>query len=88
MAEARVKKNSVVTVISGAHKGKSGKILDVDREKGRVVVEGVNLRKRAERRTADRPEGGITEKECPIHISNVMAQERYDARRAKRAAAK
>lgn len=88
MANTAVKKGTVVTVISGEHQGKSGKVLVADREKQRVLVEGINLRKRAQRRTQDNPEGGIVEKECPIHISNVMAQDRYDARQAKRDAAK
>jgi len=80
MAKNTVKRDAVVTVISGAHKGSSGKVLEVDREKQRVVVEGVNMRKHATRPTQDKPEGGIVEKECPIHISNVMLQERHDAR--------
>lgn len=88
MAQTAVKKDTVVTVISGVHKGKSGKVLEVNKETQRVLVEGLNLRKRAQRPTQDNPEGGIVEKECPIHISNVMTQERYDARAAKRDAAK
>lgn len=88
MAKTAVKKDTVVTVISGAHKGKSGKVLGVNKETQRVLVEGLNLRKRATRPTQDNPEGGIVEKECPIHISNVMTQERYDARAAKRDTAK
>lgn len=88
MANTAVKKDTVVTVISGVHKGKSGKVLEVNKETQRVLVEGLNLRKRAQRPTQDNPEGGIVEKECPIHISNVMPQERYDARAAKRDAAK
>lgn len=88
MAKTAVKKGVVVTVISGVHKGKSGKVLEVNKETQRVLVEGLNLRKRAQRPTQDNPEGGIVEKECPIHISNVMSQERYDARAARRETAK
>jgi large subunit ribosomal protein L24 len=81
MARAHVKKDDLVAVISGADKGKRGKVLVVDREKGRVIVEGINRRKRTVRRSAESPEGGITEKECPIHVSNVMIADKYDARR-------
>jgi len=79
-----VRSDDVVTVISGAHQGKGGKVLSVDREKGRVTVEGVNVRKRATRRSADNPQGGIVEVECPIHASNVMLTEKYEARQARR----
>jgi len=83
----KIKKDSLVTVISGAAKGKVGKVVRLDREKSRVVVEGVNVRKSAVRRSPDRPQGGMVEKECPIHLSNVMLQERFEARKAKRDAA-
>ncbi len=81
MARAHVKKNDLVVVISGADKDKRGNVLSVDHKKDRVVVEGVNQRKRAVRRSAANPQGGILEKECPIHISNVMQAEQYDRRR-------
>jgi large subunit ribosomal protein L24 len=81
-----VKKGVSVTVISGEHKGKTGEVLEVDREKQRVLVEGINLRKRATRPTQDNPEGGIVEKECPIHISNVMTEKRFEDRKARREA--
>ncbi len=69
--KTHVKKNDEVVVISGAHKGASGKILQVYPEKGHVLVEGVRMIKKHARRTQDRPEGGIIEREGPIHISNV-----------------
>lgn len=69
--KTHVKKNDEVVVISGNHKGKSGKILQVFPEKEQVLVEGVRLIKKHARRTQDRPDGGIIEKEGPIHISNV-----------------
>ena len=84
MAGARVKKGNTVTVISGAEQGKSGRVLSVDRGKGRVVVEGCNVRRKTVRRSQESPQGGITEVACPIHISNVMVQEKYEARRVKR----
>ncbi|MEO0454901.1 MAG: 50S ribosomal protein L24 [Verrucomicrobiota bacterium] len=66
-----VKREDEVTIISGAHKGKSGKVLQVLRKKGTVVVEGVNLRKKAIRPSQDNPKGGFEEREMPIHASNV-----------------
>ena len=63
----------MVKVISGRDKGKTGKVLDVDRERGRVLVEGVSLVKRHTRPNPQRQiKGGIAERESPIAISNVM----------------
>ena len=61
-----------VQVVSGNHKGSEGKILDVFPKKNRLIVEGVNFRKRATRPTQDNPSGGFVEREATIHISNVM----------------
>ena len=61
-----------VKVISGNHKGKEGKLLYVNPQKERVIIEGVNLIKRHTRPTQDNPQGGIVEREGSIHISNVM----------------
>ncbi|NTU67710.1 MAG: 50S ribosomal protein L24 [Chlorobiaceae bacterium] len=66
-----VKKNDSVVVISGNDKGKSGKVLKVLPQKGRVIVEGVNIRKRHMRPTQASPQGTIIEREFPIHASNV-----------------
>ncbi|MBK7103977.1 MAG: 50S ribosomal protein L24 [Ignavibacteriae bacterium] len=68
----RVKKEDNVIVISGNFKGKTGKILKVFPKKDRVIVEGVNLRKRHTKANQKNPQGGIIEKEAPIHSSNVM----------------
>lgn len=68
----KLKKQDKVKVIAGNHKGKEGKILRVFRDKGRVIVEGVNIIKRHTRPNQKNPQGGITQKEAPIHISNVM----------------
>ena len=84
MARAHVKKNDVVVVISGASKGKTGKVLRVDRDKECVVVAGLNVRKQAVRRSQKHPQGGIIEFEAPLHISKVMAQADYEARRARK----
>ena len=69
---SRLKKNDKVKVISGNHRGKEGKILKIYREKNRVIVEGVNIIKRHTRPNQKNPQGGITQKESPIHISNIM----------------
>jgi large subunit ribosomal protein L24 len=66
-----VKKNDSVVVISGNDKGKAGKVLKVLPKKGRVIVEGVNIRKRHMRPTQTSPQGSIIEREFPIHASNV-----------------
>jgi len=68
----KIKKNDNVIVISGNYKGKTGKVLKVFKSEDRVIVEGVNLRKRHSKPTQKNPQGGITEKEAPIHVSNVM----------------
>lgn len=72
MFKTRLKKNDRVKVISGNHRGKEGKILKIFRDKKRVIVEGVNIIKRHTRPTQKNPQGGITQKEAPIHISNII----------------
>ncbi|ACD91242.1 ribosomal protein L24 [Chlorobium limicola DSM 245] len=66
-----VKKNDSVVVISGNDKGKAGKVLRVYPQKGRVIIEGVNIRKRHMKPTQSHPQGSIIEREFPIHASNV-----------------
>jgi large subunit ribosomal protein L24 len=83
-----VKKGDEVVVIAGADKGKRGKIIEVSPKSQRVLVEGVHLIKRHTRKSQQHPQGAIVEREGPIHISNVMKAERFDARAAKRGAAK
>ena len=80
MAQAKIKKDMTVRVIAGADRGKVGKVLKVDREKGRVAVEGVAIRKKTIRRSQTHPNGGIEEPEGMIHISNVMNDETWQAR--------
>jgi large subunit ribosomal protein L24 len=69
---ARIHKGDSVVVISGKHKGKTGKVKLVLREDDRVIVEGVNLVKRHTRPTPRNPSGGIIEREQPLHASKVM----------------
>ena len=67
-----IKKGMNVKVISGNHKGDSGKILEVFPKKMKAIVEGVNLKKRSIRPTQDNPAGGYVDREAPMHISNLM----------------
>ena len=67
-----IKKNDKVVVLSGKEKGKIGAVLKVDSNKGRVVVEKINIVKRHTKPGGKRAQGGILEKEAPIHISNLM----------------
>ena len=67
----KVKKGDEVIVIAGDHKGSKGKILQVLREKNRVIVEGVNMIKKHEKKTQDNPQGAIIEREASLHFSNV-----------------
>jgi len=67
----KLRKGDEVVVITGDDKGSKGKILQVMREKNRVLVEGINMTKKHERKTQDNPQGAIVEREAPIHYSNV-----------------
>lgn len=67
-----IKKGDMVQVIAGDNKGKQGKVLKVEVDKQRAIVEGVNLVKKATKPNAQNPQGGIVEKEAPIHISNML----------------
>lgn len=66
-----IKKGDTVMVIAGDSKGQQGRVLVVDIEKGRILVEGVNMVKKHTRPTNKTPKGGIVQKEAPIHISNL-----------------
>ena len=68
----RIRKNDKVRVVAGNDRGKEGRVLKVFPESGRVIVEKVNLIKRHTRPGRQSPQGGIIEKEAPIHASNVM----------------
>src|ERR1700712_1094350 len=73
-----VRKGDQVEVISGNHKGTSGKVLEVIARKERVLVEGVRMIKRHLKKSQDNPQGKIAEREGPIHISNVKVLERAE----------
>jgi len=68
----KIKKDDKVIVIVGKEKGKIGTVLRVDSEKGRVIVEKVNIVKKHAKPSAKTAQGGIIEKEAPLDISNVM----------------
>ena len=68
----KIKKGDQVIVIAGAHKGTVGEVKQVLPERDKLIVEGVNRVKRHTRPTPQNPEGGILEKDMPIHRSNVM----------------
>jgi len=68
----RIRKNDMVKVISGNYAGKTGRVLKIYPKTDRVIVEGVNFIKRHTRPSQSNQQGGIVEKEAPIHISNVM----------------
>jgi large subunit ribosomal protein L24 len=67
-----IKKGDTVIVITGESKGQKGRILEVDREKNRALVEGVNMVSKHTKPNAKAPQGGIVKKEAPVHISNLM----------------
>ena len=62
----------MVYVNAGDSKGQQGKVLKVDAQKQRAIVEGVNISKKATKPNAKNPQGGIVEKEAPIHVSNLQ----------------
>ena len=68
----KIRKGDTVMVIAGDDKGKTGRVLSVDESKNRVIVEKVNFVKRHTRPRSQNQQGGILEKEAPLHLSNVM----------------
>jgi large subunit ribosomal protein L24 len=71
MKKFKIKTGDQVVVLTGKDKGKEGKVLKIYKDKDRVVVEKVNMVKKHVKPSAENPQGGIEEKEAPIHISNV-----------------
>ena len=71
MNKVHIRKGDNVIVIAGADKGKTGKVLEVLKKEDRVIVEGRNIVSRSTKPSAKTPNGGIIQKEAPIHISNV-----------------
>ena len=77
-----VKKNDEVVVLSGTQQGQRGKVLEVLRTRNRVIIEGVNMIKKATRKSQTNAEGGIIEREGALHISKVMLASAYDSRKS------
>ena len=71
MIKTNIKKGDNVYVLSGEDRGKEGRVLSVDREKQRAIVEGVNIVTKATKPSAKHPQGGLVKMEAPIHISNL-----------------
>ncbi len=75
MKKFKLKSGDTVKVIAGDHKGSEGKVLQIIKDKDRVLVEGVNLVSKHTKPSAQNPQGGIVKKEASLHISNVMLVE-------------
>jgi large subunit ribosomal protein L24 len=71
MGKLKIKSGDNVVVTTGEHKGSEGRVMKIFRDKNKAIVEGVNTVKKHEKPSAANPQGGITEKEAPIHISNL-----------------
>ena len=71
MTKLKIKSGDVVRVIAGDHKGSEGKVLKVNREDNKAIVEGVNLVSKHTKPSAKNPQGGIVKKEAFLHISNL-----------------
>lgn len=71
MGKIKIKRDDKVLIISGEHKGSEGKVIKVIRDQNKAIIEGVNMIKKHAKPSAQNPQGGIIEKEAPIHISNL-----------------
>jgi large subunit ribosomal protein L24 len=85
MSQPHIKIGQTVHVISGSHKGSSGKILNINWKTQRAIVENVNIIKKHTRKSQAHPEGAIVEREGTIHVSNLMNDENF--KQSKRAQA-
>lgn len=70
--KTKLKKDDLVRVISGKERGKQGKIVTVDHAKGRAIVQGVNMVKKAMKKKSQNDRGGIIEIEAPVRLCNMM----------------
>jgi large subunit ribosomal protein L24 len=76
---AKIKKGDNVIIIAGRDKGRTGEVIEMRRDAGRVLVRGINMVKRHQRQSATQ-EGGIISKEAPIHLSNVALADPKDGK--------
>jgi len=88
MQKSHVKRGDEVVVISGSHKGKSGKVLEVLPVKQRARIEGVAMMKRHLKKSQEHPQGAIVEREGTVHVSNLMLKTKFEASKAGKTAAK
>ena len=79
MKKFKIKSGDTVKVLAGDHKGSEGKVLQIFKDKDRVLVEGVNMVSKHTKPSAANPQGGIVQKEAPLHISNVALIENGEA---------
>jgi large subunit ribosomal protein L24 len=70
--KTHIKKGDMVKVLAGVDRTKQGRVLEVDRERMTAIVEGLRINKKHSKPTTANPQGGIVDKEGPIHISNLM----------------
>ena len=87
MRRFHVRKGDEVVVIAGTERGKRGKVITILCGKQRLIVEGVKMIKKHQRKNQQQQQSAIVEREGSIHLSNVMLAEKFDARAAKRGAA-
>ncbi|MDA9106676.1 50S ribosomal protein L24 [Flavobacteriaceae bacterium] len=71
MTKIKIKTGDKVKVLAGDHKGSEGKVVKLFKSKRLAIVEGVNMVKKHNKPSSENPKGGITEKEAPLHISNL-----------------
>ena len=71
MTKLKIKTGDTVRITTGDHKGTEGKVMRVDSEKNKAIIEGANMVSKHEKPSAKNPQGGIVKKEAPIHISNL-----------------
>jgi len=84
MTKPHIKKGDEVVVISGAERGKQGKVIAVYPNQQRVIIEGVRMIKKHMKKNQQHPQGAIIEREGTMHISNVMKADKHAARQQKR----
>jgi large subunit ribosomal protein L24 len=85
MQRYHVKRGDPVVVISGSHRGKEGKILEILPAKDRARVEGLAMVKRHTKKSQEHPQGAIVEREGSIHISNLMLKAVHDSSKRRKA---